>query len=120
LSALELLRRESATKSLHPSPMPPAGSQLRPAALPTRRLLVPWVISCIETSASRSPSRSIVGPVKRNICMRPEVPSGGVAKFALLVPEPSCASARTRSPPSPIPVKLVCWKLPEASSKPSL
>ena len=41
--------------------------------------------------------------------------------FRLLepVPELSCASPRTRSPPTPMPLKLVCWKLPAASSKPS-
>ena len=35
--------------------------------------------------------------VQTNICMRGRWPSGGVPKFALLVPAPSCASARTES-----------------------
>ena len=69
--------------------------------MPTRRLLVPWVSSWKTISVSRPPSRSIVGPVKRNICMRPETPSGGVAKLALLVPDASCTSASTRSLPRP-------------------
>ena len=54
-----------------------------------------------------------------NICMRGREPSGGVEKFALLVPEPSCASTLTGSlaaPPLPL---LLVWKLPEASVKPS-
>jgi hypothetical protein len=41
-------------------------------------------------------------PGHRNICIRGRPPStAGVEKFALLVPEPSCASQRTSSPPAP-------------------
>ena len=46
----------------------------------------------------------LIGPelvVQINICIRGFPPSGGVAKFALLVPEPSWASAFTESEPLP-------------------
>ena len=46
-------------------------------------------------------------------------PSGGVEKFALLNPPPSCASACTASLPRPPRPKLLLWKLPAASVKPS-
>ena len=46
------------------------------------------------------------------------LPSAGVAKLALFVPPPSCASARTESNPAPPLPKLFVWKLPAASLKP--
>jgi hypothetical protein len=72
------------------------------------------------TPASKSPSS--FGPpviVNRNICIRGRWPSGGVAKFALLVPEPSCASTWTSSLPAPPRPKLLVWKFPADSVKPS-
>ena len=39
--------------------------------------------------------------LKTNICIRGGEPSGGVPKFALLSPAPSCASALTASVPAP-------------------
>jgi hypothetical protein len=50
--------------------------------------------------------------------MRGLVPSLGVAKLALSVPPPSCASARTGSLLLPPPTKLFCWKFPAGSVKP--
>ena len=66
-----------------------------------------------------SPSRSGLGPVKMYICMRPEVPSGGVPKLALFVPEKSCASGQTKSLPNPPRPKLSSWKFRAASVNPS-
>ena len=50
--------------------------------------------------------------------MRPEVPSVGLEKFALLVPAKSSPSARTWSLPKPWPLELTRSKLRDASSKP--
>src|ERR1041385_6086246 len=118
-----LLRKVAATESLQPSPMPPDCRPPRQPVEPplTRRLDRPWVFSCQTTVGSKSPSS--VGPpldVKMNICMRGREPSGGVEKFALFVPPPSCASTLTGSFCAPPLPKLVVWKLPEASVKPSL
>src|SRR5438876_12135865 len=87
-------------QSLHPSPIPPdwiASSALAFAGPPVRRFDTPWPNSWTMIWLSRSPSRLGVVPVKTYICIRPDEPSGGVEKFALLVPDPSCASACTAS-----------------------
>jgi hypothetical protein len=70
-------------------------------------------------SASRSLSRSGVGLLKTYCCIRPLTPSANVEKLALFKPPPSCASASTRSLPTPPSPKLSVWKFPAASSKPS-
>ena len=90
-----------------------------PTPPPTSRLLSPCAYSWMTISWSKSPSMSGVGASKTYICMRPGEPSAGVEKFALFVPEPSCASASTASLPSPPRPKLFVWKLPAASVKPS-
>ncbi len=69
-------------------------------------------------SESTSPSRLGEAVFQRYICIRGREPSPGVAKFALLVPPPSCASAFTGSLPNPPSPKLFAWKLPAASVKP--
>jgi hypothetical protein len=61
-----------------------------------RRMDSPWVSSWFTTSESKDPSRSGLEPVKMYICVRPTDPSAPwLDQLALLVPEPSCASART-------------------------
>ena len=91
--------------SAHQSERPSPGCwrlvrQFTFAGPPTRRLEMPCPYSWNTMPASRSPSRSGFGLVQTNICMRGRWPSGGVPKFALFVPAPSCASARTESLPS--------------------
>ena len=51
-------------------------------------------------------------PAQTYICMRGFWPSPGVAKLALSMPPPSCASAFTESLPMPPRPKLFSWKLP--------
>jgi hypothetical protein len=70
--------------------------------------------------ASRSPSLYGTAVFHKYMRMRPFCPSGGVMKFALLNPDPSCAFAITASFSRPPRPKLYCWKLPETSSKPYL
>ena len=61
----------------------------------------------------------VPSPVHRYICIRGFTPSGGVAKLALSMPPPSCASAFTESLLPCFVLKLFSWKLPAASTKPA-
>ena len=60
------------------------------------------------------------GADQRYICMRGFWPSRGVAKLALSVPPPSCASALTESLPRPPLPKLSSWKFAAASLNPAM
>ncbi len=71
------------------------------AAPPVRRTVTPWPYSWAMMSFEKSPSRPGVVCVQRYICIRLDVPSADREKLALLVPEPSCASAKMGSPPRP-------------------
>jgi len=91
--------------------------------LPLRPVVVSWVPNSAPIALYVGPplmatSWVAPGPVQRYICMRGREPSVGVAKWALSVPLPSCASALTGSLPAPPLPKLLIWKLPAASLKP--
>ena len=58
------------------------------------------------------------GPGKMYICIRPGVPSGGVEKLALLVPEESCASALIRSLPRPAAPEVVVLEVARRFGEP--
>jgi hypothetical protein len=94
----------------------------------TRRIgpVTPVVVSGLPNTAWCAPydaapvKTSCIGAllVHRYICIRGWLPSAGVAKFALSVPEPSWASALTESLPTPPRPKLSSWKFSAASVKP--
>ena len=92
--------RARPSQSLQPSPMPRLWLALRALELagpPVRRFEIPCPYSWMMIPLSKELSRSGLGPVQIYICMRGLLPSGGVAKLALLVPDPSWESASTGS-----------------------
>ena len=62
--------------------------------------------------ASKLKSRQGVAVSHMYIPMRPDWPPGGVAKFALLMPEPSWALRITKSLPTPPALLLLNSKFP--------
>lgn len=70
------------------------------AGPPVRRVETPWVYSWMTTPASKLLSRLGVDLSQTYILMRPDWPSGGVAKFALFVPDPSWVLRMTISLPA--------------------
>lgn len=106
-----------ASKSPQPSPIPPLSPQpKRPefAGPPVRRVLRLHDSLSITIPTSRAPSLHGMAMFQRYMRVRPFSLSGGVMKFTLLNPEPSCAFAMVpplSAPPCP---KLCCWKLSDS------